>query len=151
MIGDTARPIGRSEISSPDLAGGGGDFQADEASADDDDALARSEFLANRLRVQDRAQADHIDEIRARNVQLPRARAGRQDQPVPGQGGAAGEFELSPLAVDPRRFVAERQRDAMLMKERFRAQRQSVEIDFALQKRLGERRALIGEMRLVAD
>ena len=59
-----------------------GDFEADEAGADDDDAPPRAEPLADRRRVGDVAQAQHAVEIGAGNGERPRPRAGGEDQVV---------------------------------------------------------------------
>ena len=57
---------------------GGGDLEADEAGADDDDAPAGTEPLADRRRVGDVAQSQHAVEIGAGNGEGARPRAGRR-------------------------------------------------------------------------
>ncbi len=51
-------------------------------------------------------------------------------------------------AVDPRRADAEPQVDALVAEMRVGPERQAVDFHLALEKRLGQRRALIGQILL---
>ena len=120
---------------------GGGQLQPDEPAADDPDAGARAEAGTQGLRVGVRA-----DEVHRRAVE--RQRAGR---------GAGGEQQLG---VGQRAAVVERHRVGVRIEGgRVRARQVGhvrgpqafVVADRLVRPGLGERRALVGELRLAAD
>ena len=61
---------------------------------------------------------------------------------------AVAELDLLRSAINPRRADAEPQIDALIAKMRIGPQRQAVDFHFALEKRLRQRRALIGRILL---
>ena len=61
---------------------------------------------------------------------------------------AVAELDLLRSAVDPRRADAEPQVDALLAEMRVGPERQPMDVHLALEKRLGQRRALIGQILL---
>ena len=73
------------------VAGGRGDLEADPAGADDDDAGALAEARLERLGLLHLAQVEHPVEVGARHVEGAGRGAGRDEQPLVGEGFAVGE------------------------------------------------------------
>ena len=90
-------------------------------------------------------------QVDARNVEPSLAGAGRQDQMAVADRPAVGERHPMRGPVDPDRADAETQVDAAVAVEGFGPERQAVQLHLALQKSLGERRALIGQLPLVGQ
>jgi hypothetical protein len=130
-------------------ARGGGDLQADEAAADDRQPPRRVQLLAQRERVGRAAQHGDVGEALGQRRQPARVRAGGEHQPRVGQLRAGGEAHDAARAVDRHRRVAAVQRDALLGVPGLGAQRLQ-RLGRILQEGLGQRRALVGQQRLVA-
>ena len=124
------------------------DFEADEPRPDDDDLAPRAEPLADRGRIGDVAERKYARQIDARNVEPPLPRAGREDEMPVADRAAVAELDPPRRAIDPRCADPEPQVDALIAKVGFGPERQAVDIHLALQKRLRQRRALIGHILL---
>ena len=152
MIGETARPIGRAistiVASAPRPVGGGGDFKPDESCADNDDLEPWAQTLADRSRVGDVAQHEYARKVDARNIEPPLPRACGEDEMVVTDRRAFAQLHPPRSAVDPHCADAESQVDALLAKERFGPERQPMDVHLALEKRLRQGRALIGQIPL---
>ena len=140
MSGETARPIGRAisttVASAPRLFGAGGDFEADEAGADDGDLRSGLEPFADRGRVGDRAQAEDPRQIDAGRGEAPLPRARRQDQMAVVDHAPVPRFDALGGPVDPRRARAAPELDPVLGEERFGPQRQAEHVHLAFEKGL---------------
>ena len=152
MLGDRAphRPCDLDHRHlAPESDGGRGDFEPDEARADDHDLSRPMQRLADRERVRNRAQDEDAGQPDAGNVEPPVPGAGRKDQRSIGDGAALAR--LDPLAgpVDARGAHAEPEIDAMVAEERFGPERQAMDIHLAFEKSLGERRPLVGQFLFV--
>ena len=132
----------------PEARGGRGDFEPDESGADDDDLGLRAKTLADRGRVGDVAEREHARQIDSRRIEPPLPRASREDEMAVSNRAAVAELDLLRSAVDPRRADAEPQVDALLAEMRVGPERQPMDVHLALEKRLGQRRALIGRILL---
>ena len=152
MIGETARPIGRAisttVASAPRLAAVAAISSPMNPAPMMTTLGFDAETLADRGRVGDVAQREHARQIDARNIEPPLPRAGREDEMSVSNRAAVAELHLLRSAVDPRRADAEPQVDALLAEMRVGPERQPVDFHFALEKRLGQRRALIGQILL---
>ena len=132
----------------PEARGGRGDLEPDESGADDDDLGLRAEALADRGRVGDVAEREDARQIDARRIEPPLPRASREDEMSVTDRAAVAELDLLRSAVDPRRADAEPQVDALLAEMRVGPEREPMDVHLALEKRLGQRRALIGQILL---
>ena len=128
-----------------------GKFEADEPGADDDDVSYLVKSLAQDIGVGERAQRQHAVELGSRHSERPAARAGGQDQMVPGQLAARGQSQPAFGPVDRGHGLAGQDLDLMLGVEGLRPEPELVEAAVAGEVGFRKRRALIGRNRLVAD
>jgi hypothetical protein len=132
-------------------AGGSGRLQADIAAADHGQALVGAQGVLEQLGVGGRAQGQHAGQVGAGDRQLTGAGAGGQDEEVVGNGLARGQGHRLFRAIDPFGHAFEAQGDVIVGVPLGRLQRERLGVGLALQPGLGQRRALIGQQRLVAD
>ena len=136
----------------PLLAQDGGRFEADVAAADDQRPTAPGEGGGERVGVGQRPHQKDAAEIAADpGRQAARRAAGREREEVVGQHAAVGEGDGAGGAVDGGGRRAGEERDAFGLEEARRPQEQPFERHLALEIPLGERRPLVGEVRLAAD
>ena len=132
----------------PEARSGRRDFEPDESGADDDDLGLGAKALADRGRIGDVAEREHARQIDSGRLEPPLPRASGEDEmPVIDRAAVA---ELHPLrrAINPRCADAEPEVDALLAEMRIGPQREPMDVHFALEKRLGQRRTLIGRILL---
>ena len=132
------------------LAGRGRDLRADPARADDDQSLAAVDPLADSLRIAEGAQVVDAVQLCAGHVEPPRHRSGRDQEAVVAKAPVALEEELVQAELDARHTGRGQQLDVVARVEALvvdvRASR-----GLAPQVVLGERRAFVGALWLVAD
>ncbi len=152
MIGETARPIGRAISTTvgfgPEADGGRGDFEPDKTGADNHDLRSGAEALADLGCVGDVAKREHARQIDAGHVKPPLPCASGEDEMSVTDRTAVAQLNVLRSAINPGRADAEPQIDALIAKMRIGPQRQAVDFHFALEKRLRQRRALIGRILL---
>ncbi len=129
----------------------GCDFQPDITTTDDGKALAGLKDGAQRIDIGDAAQIVDSLEIRVGYKNGAHARSGGEQQLVVSDHAAIGQHDLLLCAIDAGSGCAEDHFDLGLGVEGLRLQEQALALKLALQIRLGERRALIGQERLIAD
>ena len=109
--GHRARHHPRRELDDVDFEalgpGGRREFQADESGADHDDALTRSDVVAQGLALVERPQIAHAVEIGVGNIEQAIARAGRQYQMAVIERSAGGKQQLARSAVDRHRAIGD--------------------------------------------
>ena len=132
------------------LAGGRGDLGADPAGPDDHQPLTVLDPLADQLGIADGPQVVDAVEIGAGHVEAPWHAAGGQEEAVVAQAPVSFEQELAHAEVDARHPGRGQKVDLMLGVERVRVDVRLV-ADLPAQVLLGERRALVGPLGLVAD
>lgn len=125
-------------------------FQSYEAAAENGDVLAACTRLADRAGVGHRAQRQHADQVRARQGQRARPRAGGEDRVVEGDMPAARKVEAPASEVDPFDTGAQHQVDAAVCVEGLRAQHLRLGVGL-LHEGFGQRRLVVGKLVLVAD
>ena len=130
--------------------GSGGEFQADEAGADHDDALARRDRLPQRFAFIQNSQVAHVRQIGVGDIEQAIARAGGQHQMPVVERRARCEHQLARGAID-RDGAIGRQFDVLVAVELVRPEHQAVGAALAFQIGLGQRRPLIGQMRLIVE
>src|ERR1700722_1261325 len=154
LRGDGARHHPRAEFDHVDLktlgAGGRGKFEADESGADHRDVSRDADPLAQRLALVEDAQVFDIGEVGVRQVEQAIARAGREHQMAIIKKAPRGEQQPVGGAIDKGGAVAD-QFDVLVAIEFVGTEHQAVWTPPAPQIRLGQRRPLIGQMRLVVD
>ena len=127
--GHRARHHPRRELDDVDFEAlgprGRSEFQADESGADHDDALTRSDVVAQGLALVERPQVAHAVEVGVGNVEQAIARAGRQHQVAVIERSAGGEQHLARGAVDRHRAIDD-QVDLLVVVEFFRPEHQAV-------------------------
>ena len=131
--------------------GHGGDFEADEAAADDHHVLRGLQCGLDGAGIVQRTQAADAAQVRAGQRQRPQARAGAQREAVVGQCRAVIERELLRGAIDRRNAGAEFCSELLFFHGFRRAHHQLRLGGIALQVALGQRRAVVGPMRFGAD
>jgi len=129
---------------------GGGEFKPDETGADDNDVFAGRDAPAQILAVIEDAQVTYIGQIGVGNIDEAIARAGREHQMAIVEQRAGRELQLAQLPVD-RESAIRNQLDVLVGKEFARAEHQAVRAAGSLEVGLGQRRPLVGQMRLVID
>ena len=134
-----------------EFAGDRRKLQPDEAGADDDDGLGGLEARVDGVGFGERAQVHDPVEVGAFERQQPVAGAKGEHQMVIRKRRAGGEMDARGRAVDSCHAVAEQEVDAAGFVEGVRPQHQPVGGHLAQEISLGERRALVGRRRLVAD
>ena len=93
-----------------------GGFQADVASADDQQPLAGDEVRRQRIGVSQAAHHENaLQRAAAIHRQTPRPRAGEQHQPVVRNALAVFEHDAARLALDALHALAEKQRGVLLL------------------------------------
>jgi hypothetical protein len=134
-----------------EVARAGGRLEPDVAAADHDHLARAGDIGANGVHVGDRAQAVDAGEVVARHLEAPRRAADAQQQLVVIELAAVAEPQ-SPLgaAVDRGHAHPEAGVDAMLLVVLRAAQPQPLALQFAGQVFLGQRRAVVRQVRLVA-
>ena len=127
-----------------------GDFQPDEAAADDRDVIDPAGKFADGAGVGDGAQRQYAGERAAFDGQQPRARAGRKDRLVEGEAAARGQ--LQPLRPGVQTFdaFAEQKVDRPAGIKGFGAQDLRLGGGI-LDEGLRQRRLVVGQFGLVAD
>ena len=140
-----ARDLDHRRVGS-EARGGRGDLEPDESGADDDDFRLRTETLADRGRIRNVAEREHALEIDARHIEPPLPRAGRKDEMSVTDHAAVAELHPLRSAIDPRRADSEPQVDALLAKMCVGPEREPKDVHFPLEKRLRQRRALVGRI-----
>ena len=118
----------------PSFAAGGGHFEADIATADDDHPPSGREFGAQPVHVRDAAQVVHAGQFRAGQWQQARMTARGQQQPVVFDGRAVGDLDAPPRAVDADGRKAQPQVDAMVQVVSRVADEQPIPIQRSSQK-----------------
>ena len=110
------------------------------------------ERLADRVAVGDRAQVVDALQLRARQLQPSRARAGGDQQRVVADVGAVAlELHTALGRIDIRHGMTEQQLDLLVLVEGLVLDEQILALGLATQVVLAQRRALVGELRLGAD
>lgn len=129
----------------------GGEFEADEPSADDDDVEPDLAFepLPDRVRVGDRAQVQHV--LGAGDGQRPWPRARREHQVVVTDRAGTSQHRDPRLAVDPDHPLASDELDAVVVVVRVLSQDQPGEVGLPRQVGLRERGPLVRRGLLVTD
>jgi hypothetical protein len=131
-----------------ELRRGGRDLEADKAAADQHERAARLELGANSRGVLEAAQIMNGQVIEG--GEPPRAASRGDQQLVVGEASAVGELHVLRRAIDPRRGRAELERDALLSIKALGLQQQCRGRQAVGEISLGERRALIRRVPLVA-
>ena len=152
MIGETARPIGRAistiVASAPRLVA----VAAISSPMNPAPMMTTLSPGPSRSRIAVASamsrKSEYARKIDARNIEPPLPRACREDEMAVTDRRAVAELDLPRSAVDPRCADAESQVDALLAKERFGPERQAMDVHLAFEKRLRQRRALIGQILL---
>ena len=85
---------------SPQLSGRCRNFKADQAATDNDDPATRLDLLLQAQTIFHAAQVEQRRCLGTRQVESARPGAGRQDEPVIGNGSTIGQFELVLCPVD---------------------------------------------------
>ena len=132
-------------------AGRGGDLEADEAGADDDDprravgdARPQGERVVERAQLVDDRHGVLAGEAAGR-------RAGGDDEPVERHDGAVGQRDGAVVEVERRRRHAEAQVEPERVEVVGLAQRDAVRLPVPGEQLLRQRRAVVGQVRLGAD
>ena len=112
---------------------------------------AAGEVGADGVHVGDRAQAVDAGQVVARHLEPPRLAADAQQQLVVGEFAAVAEPQPLAGPVDGRDPHPEAGLDPVLLVELGAAQQQPLALQFARQVFLGQGRAVVGQVRLVAD
>ena len=108
----------------------------------------RAEPLADCGGVGDVAQRKHAGQIDAGDVEPPLPRAGREDEmPIADRLPSLSSTRRAARSI-LRCADAEPELDALVAKVGFGPERQAVDVHLALEKRLRQRRALIGQILL---
>ncbi|MNZ94007.1 hypothetical protein D3C78_1131040 [compost metagenome] len=137
-----------------ELAGRGGQLQADEATGDDDHRLAVLQAAADAPRVLEGAQHLDAEQLAAANRQGARTRPGGQHQVVVLQYFAAAEDDAVGRGTDGADLGVAQQIDALVGIEAFRLEQQlllALRRAVTAHEGLGQRRTVVGIVRLVAD
>lgn len=130
------------------LASRGRSLAPDPARADHHELAAPPDPLPQPVGIRQRAQVVDPVEIRSRERQAPRLRAGRQQQPVIRQPLASREHDLRRRRVDALHGRCGTQLDLVARVEALRLEKDLLQADLAAQIILGQRRALIGTLGL---
>ena len=134
------------------LAEDGGGFEADVAAADDEGAGAAREGGGEGVGVGEGAHQQDAGEVAADlGGEAAGGAAGGQREEVVGQRAAVGEGQGAGGGVDGGGGGAEEEGDLLGLEEGGGPEEQAFERHLALEVALGERRALVGEVRLGAD
>ena len=131
-----------------ELPGGGGDLRAHEARADHDEPGARAQIREEGLGVIEGAQVVHPTQI-GEPRQPPGSRTGGDHEPAPSHGPPA-EGRTAPMKVDIGRARVPCDLDLLIAPEPLPPLCQRRGGAGSQEQPLGERRALVGEMRLLA-
>src|SRR5688572_10887665 len=135
----------------PEVAGRGRGLEPDVTRADDHQPACALEARADRIDVGDGPQVVDAWEIRAGNVEPPRAAADAKQQLVPRELATVGEPEPLRRAIDGRRAQAEAHRSGALLIELTAPQPQPLAREFAGEVLLRQRRPVVRWFALVAD
>src|SRR5579864_672721 len=133
------------------LGGDRCDFQTDITAANDGELLALSNQVAERIDVGDAAQILNAGKFGTGTFDPAHARTGGEQQLVVGERAPVRENHLVRIAVDLGRGNAQDQLALGFAVECVRLQKKSVALHRAHQIGFGERRPLVGRVRLVAD
>ena len=128
-----------------------GEFEPDEARAHHHDPAGALDGGAQGVGVVEGAELAHAREFGARHRQGPVAGAGGEDEMVVRETFAIREAHLPLLAVDPRHAGLGAVADRVVGKEALLPQEEAAGIGLASEVGLRQRRALIGQHRLLAD
>ena len=129
---------------------GGGDFLADEAGADHDEARARAESLSQPARVGEASKLVDVGEALGAR-QAARAASGGDQQLRERQSRAGGERQLACGDVQAGCALAEQQLDVAVAVPLVGAEAQRGFVDPSREVLLGQRRAVVGRDGLIAD
>ena len=110
--------------------------------------LSRSRM---RGRVGDGPQVEDAGQFDARRLEPAPSRSGRQDEMPVADRLSVARLDALSRPVDPLRANAEPQIDALVAEIGLGPQRQAVDVHLALEKRLRQRRPLIGQILLVGE
>ena len=127
----------------------GGDFRADEPAADRDQPGSRLQGIAHADRVVDGPQVHHP--LAGDAGQHPRAAAGGEQDAVRAHGRPVGEQQAPAERVESRHRHADAQVHRIVGAPWLVYQNEVVGLLPALQKPLGQRGTLVGQVRLVPD
>ena len=134
------------------LARGRGHFEPDPAAAHDQQALAGRQGRAQRHRILDAAQGVDARQVRARDIQAARPAAVAQDQLVVARQARPGSGEAAwPACRCASRRPSAASRVSSCSKASGFTRRVVSACASPDEHRLGQRRPLVGTMRLVAD
>ena len=128
-----------------------GDLEADEAAADDGDGVRLGHPRPQMLRILGGAQLVDAGKRGARHGQRAVGGAGGDHQMIVRKGLAGRERDGRGVPVDRNDALAAPERDPVLLVKALRPQQEAVEVGVGLDVGLRERRALIGETRLLGD
>jgi hypothetical protein len=134
-----------------ELAHRGGDLAADPAGPDHDDALGAPHGRGEAVGVTPAAEVADAVEVGPGKAQAARRRAGGEQQPLVAEALSGRELELAPGRVDgadPCRGV---QLDVVGGVEGGVVDVERVPVGFGAQVRLGQRRAVVGPLGLLAE
>jgi hypothetical protein len=130
---------------------GGRDLGPDEPHAHDDHAPGGRGSFTDRVGVVDTPELEDAVEVRAGNVEPPVAHAGRDERRIESDAAAAGERDRPIAGVQALDRGPEQHVHVVLLPPRLRTDEQLGGRLLAPEVPLRERRALVGEIRLVAD
>ena len=125
-----------------------GHLQADVPSSHDGQPAARRELRADRLDVFQRPQVEDVPEVRAGDVEPPRAAPGGDDEVRELDRASVRERHLAAIGIDHADRVAEPELDVVAGVEALRAQEHPLPRELPGEVLLRERRALIRGRRL---
>ena len=128
-----------------------GEFEPDKAGADHDHLAHLAQPLTQDVGVGQRAQRQNALELGTRHPERPKPRPGGEHDMVAVDLAARGQLQATPAPVDRGNTLAGDEVDPMCFVKCLRPQPQFVEPAVAGKIGFRQRRALVGQDRLVAD